>query len=385
MVEFAERDVHTSIRLAVKEIAADFGHEYFLRCAREHRFVDELWEVLFASGFGGVNLPEEWGGGGGGVQEIAIVIEELAASGCPVVFLVVSAMCGPLIAEYGTDEQRGRWLPGLASGSHRMSFATTEADAGSNIYNTATKARWTDGRWVLSGTKLYITGVDSADTVMVVARTGSESDGRATLSLFVVDVTSPGVVGQPMSLEITAPEQQCVLSFANVEVENDRLIGEVPDLGFRQIFAALNPERVTTAAQGIGLGRYFLTKAASYARLREVWGVPIGAHQGVAHHLAEAKIHLDLAQLMTSKAAWLCDSRGDGVGEASAVAKLASADAALECFERAMQVHGGSGFATETGIAALWGLTRLMTIGPVSREMVLNYVAQHSLHLPRSY
>jgi alkylation response protein AidB-like acyl-CoA dehydrogenase len=384
-VDFTESDEHLAIREAVRGIGAKFGHRYFTRCTREGRFTDELWEAIFSAGFGGVNLPERYGGGGGGLAEMAIVIEELAAQGCPLLFLIVAGMCGPIIGDFGTGEQRDQWLPGLASGRTKMAFAITEADAGSNATAiTTTAVRDGDG-WLISGAKQFITGMDVADAVLVVTRTGTAGNGRGLLSLFIVDTAAAGLEFSQIPMEIKAPDHQFSVFFDNVAVPGDRLVGGKPDQGMTQVFSGLNPERVNVAAQATGLGRYFLDKAVAYACQRQVWQVPIGAHQGVAHPLAEVKVQLDLARLMASKAAWLFDRRSPGVGEAAAVAKLAAADAALLALDQAVQVHGGNAFASEYGISDLWGLTRLMRSAPVSREMVLNYVAQHSLGLPRSY
>lgn len=384
-MDFSESSEHLALRDAVSGIAARYGHDYFARCAAEGRFTAELWSDVFDGGFGGVNLPEEYGGGGGGLLEMAIVIEELAAQGCPLLFLIVAGMCGPIINEFGTPEQKERWLPPLAAGRTKMAFAVTESGAGSNAPNISTTAARDGDAWVIKGAKQYITGMDVADAVLVVTRTGTDARGRGILTLFIVDTGAPGVEFKPIPMEIKAPDRQFTVFFDDVVVPADRVIGGVADLGLRQIFSGLNPERVNVAAQAVGLGRYFVGKAVAYAREREVWGVPIGAHQGVAHPLAEAKIELELARLMMYKAAWLFDRGLDGVGEAAAVAKLAAADAVLHAFDQTVQVHGGNAFATEYGIGDLWGLTRLMRSAPVSREMVLNYVAQHSLGLPRSY
>ena len=384
-MDFTESDEHRAIREAVRAIGAKYGHAYFTRCTREGRFTDELWADIFSAGFGGVNLPERYGGGGGGLAEMAIVIEELSAQGCPLLFLIVGGMCGPIIGDFGTDAQRQEWLPGIAGGRTKMAFAITEADAGSNATAITTSAARDGDNWVINGAKQFITGMDVADAVLVVTRTGTDAKGRGLLSLFIVDAAAAGLEFQPIPMEIKAPDHQFSVFFDNVTVPAGRLVGGVPDQGMTQVFSGLNPERVNVAAQATGLGRYFLDKAVGYACQRQVWQAPIGAHQGIAHPLAEAKVQLDLARLMASKAAWLFDQRAPGAGEAASVAKLAAADAALFALDQCVQVHGGNAFASEYGIGDLWGLTRLMRSAPVSREMVLNYVAQHSLGLPRSY
>jgi len=375
------------LREAVAGVAGRFGHEYYVRTARADRRSEELWEALAGPGYLGVSLPEAYGGGGMGIGELAIVCEELAAAGCPLLLLVVSpAICGTVIERHGSEEQRQRWLPGLASGRKKMAFAITEPDAGSNshqVSTTATRAG-TEGGWRLNGTKYYISGVDEADAMLVVTRTGTDArTGRGRLSLFIVDTDAPGLSRQVIPVEIVAPEKQFTLFFDDVEVGPDRLVGSEGD-GLRLVFSGLNPERITGAAIANGLARYSLERAAEYARTRSVWGVPIGAHQGLAHPLAKAKVECELARLMTAKAAWLHD-RGEDAGEAANMAKYAAAEAALAALDQAIQIHGGNGLSSEYGLADLWGFTRLMRTAPISREMILNFVGQHSLGLPRSY
>lgn len=373
------------VRESIRAIGSEFGHVYYAERAASGAKTTELWQAVGAAGFVGVNLPEEYGGGGLGIRELAAVAEELAALGCPLLMLVVSpAICGAVISRFGTEEQRRRWVPSIASGESIMAFAITEPDAGSNSHNLTTTAERDGDGWVLRGTKHYISGVDEADAILVVARTGTdESTGRGRLSLFVVDVDAPGLERAVIPVEMRAPELQFTLFFDGVRLDGDRLIGEEGE-GLKQIFLGLNPERIMTAAGGLGIGRYALDKAVAYARERSVWGRPIGEHQGIAHPLAEAKIDLELARVMTERAAELYDA-GLDAGEESNMAKFAAADAALLCLDRAIQTHGGNGLASEVGLADLWGYARLMRIAPVSREMVLNYVAQHSLGLPRSY
>lgn len=386
-MDFAESELHRDIRASVRAIAEKYGHAYYQRTAAEGSRSEELWNEVAEAGFVGVNLPEEYGGGGLGISELAIVGEELAAHGCPLLLLVVSpAICGTVISAYGTSEQKRRWLPDLCSGSAKMAFAITEPEAGSNSHQLATRASREGEEWVLNGTKHYISGVDESREILVVARTGRTDSGRGRLSLFVVPTDAAGLSMHPIPMQVNAPEKQFTLTFEDVRLPAGRLLGEEGE-GLRQIFVGLNPERIMTAAHACGLARYALDKAARYAQERVVWGVPIGAHQGVAHPLAEASIHRDLAWLMTQRAAWLVDAGMDPreSGVAANSAKFAAADAAGEALDRAIQVHGGHGLSTEFGLADLWGFVRLHKTAPVSREMVLNHIAQQVLHLPRSY
>jgi alkylation response protein AidB-like acyl-CoA dehydrogenase len=373
------------LRSAVAGLAARYGHTYFQEMTSSGAKPDALWKELGNAGFLAVHLPEAYGGGGMGIAELAIVCEEVAAAGCPLLMMLVSpAICGTLLSRYGNDHQRATWLPALASGQDKMAFAITEPDAGSNSHRISTSAKRDGDEWVLSGTKYYISGMDEAGAVLVVARTGTvESSGRAELSLFVVDTDSPGLTVAPIPMEISAPEKQFTVFFDDVPVAADRVVGREGE-GLRQVFAGLNPERLMSAAIATGIGRYALESASRYARERSVWGKPIGSHQGLAHPLARAKIDLELARLMAAKAAW-CFDNGIDAGEAANMAKYAAAEAGLEALDQAIQTYGGNGLATETGLADLWGLARLMRTAPVSREMVLNFVAQHSLELPKSY
>ena len=387
-MDFKESDEHVMLREAVSAIAGKFGHEYYVAKARADERTTELWDAVGDAGFLGVNVPEEYGGGGGGITELAMVTEELAAAGCPLLIIVVSlAICSTLIAKFGTEAQKQRWLPRFATGELKMAFAITEPDAGSNSHNLSLTATRDGDIYRLNGSKYYISGVDEAQAMLVVTRTGVDPDtGRGKLSLFVVDTDTPGLDKQVIPVEITAPEKQYTLFFDNVEVESDRLIGEEGE-GLRQVFFGLNPERILSASLANGISRYVLDKAATYARERQVWDTPIGRHQGISHPLAKAKIDVELARLMTDKAAWLCDFAGDTpeAGEAANMAKYAAAEATLAALDQSIQTHGGNGMSSEYGIADLWGMARLLRIAPVSREMILNFVAQHSLGLPKSY
>lgn len=384
-MDFTEDEAQSELRASVAKLIGRWGHAHYAEAARSDGRLDEVWQAMADHGFVSVNLPAAYGGGGAGIEELAVVCEEAAAAGCPLLLMLVScAISGELIARFGTDAQRQAWLPRLVAGE-KMVFAITEPDAGSNSHRISTTATRDGDAWTLRGTKYYISGVDEAAAVLVVARTGTDPDtGRAQLSLFMVDTDSPGLDRQVIPMEIRSPEKQFTLYFDEVDVGGDRLLGVEGD-GLRQVFFGLNPERIMGAALCNGLGRYALERGADYARTRQVWGTPIGAHQGVAHPLAEAKIGVELARLMTTKAAWLHDRDQPGAGEAANMAKLAAADAAGVALDRAIQTHGGNGLASEYGLADLWGMIRLLRIAPVSREMILNFIAQHSLQLPRSY
>jgi alkylation response protein AidB-like acyl-CoA dehydrogenase len=384
-MNFEEKEEHIMLREAVREIASKYGHSYFVTKAKNDEKADELWRELGNNGFLGVNVPEAYGGGGGGITELAIVLEEISAQGCPLLMMVVSpAICATLISRFGTAKQKEDFLPRFATGELKMSFAITEPDAGSNSHNISTVAEKDGDIYRLSGAKYYISGCDEAQFVLVVARTSTDPNtNKARLSLFLVDLNSKGVEKTLIPVEITAPEKQFSLFFDNVEVPKENLLGKQDD-GLRQVFYGLNPERILSASLAIGLGRYALEKAANYARDRAVWGKPIGTHQGISHPLAVAKVNLEMAALMNAKACWLYDNDKDAA-EAANMAKYFAAEAAFFALDQAIQTHGGNGMSSEFGLADLWGLSRLIRIAPISKEMLLNFVAQHSLGLPKSY
>jgi alkylation response protein AidB-like acyl-CoA dehydrogenase len=376
----------TLLREAVSGIAAGFGPAYIREKVEAKEPPTELWEALAERGYLGVNIPEEYDGGGRGLTELAAVGEELAKAGCPLLLLLVSpAIAGSVLARHGTPEQKERWLRGIGRADLRVAFAITEPDAGTNTHNLSTRAERRNGSYVLRGTKTFISGVEDAHALLVVARTGTnEESGRGLLSLFMVDTDAPGLERQVVPTAPRNADRQWQLFFDDVEVDADRLVGP-EHAGLAVVFDGLNPERIMTAALAIGAARRALEQAAEYARDRVVWSGPIGAHQGISHPLAEAKIELELAALMNRKACALYDAGAKGAGEASNMAKYAAAEAAIHCVDRAIQTHGGNGVALEYGLTDMWWAVRTMRIAPVSREMILNYVAEHSLGLPRSY
>jgi alkylation response protein AidB-like acyl-CoA dehydrogenase len=384
-MDFAPNDDHTALRQSVAAICDKFGSSYYVERAEKHESTQELWGALGEHGFIGINIPEEYGGGGAGLTELALVVEESAARGTPLLLmLVASAISGEVIATYGSDAQKQEWLPRLASGEGKVVFAITEPEAGSNTRRMTTTATRDGDDYVLRGEKYYISGVDEADAVLVVAKTGvDEATGHGQLSLFIVDTDAPGLEKHVIPVSVSLPERQYTLNFDDVRVPASRLVGTEGE-GFTQVFHGLNPERITGAALCVGIGRHVLDQASAHVQQRKVWDVPIGAHQGVAHPLAQAKIEIELAALMTARAAWLHD-HGEPAGEASNMAKYAAAEAALAATDAAIQCHGGNGLATEYGLLPYWGMARLLKIAPVNREMILNFVAQHSLGLPRSY
>ncbi|MCP3811592.1 acyl-CoA dehydrogenase, partial [Mycobacteriaceae bacterium Msp059] len=303
----------------------------------------------------------------------------------PMLIWVISpAICGSILAHHGSEEMKQRWLPGIADGSQKIAFGLTEPDAGSNSHNVKTTARKTASGWVLSGSKYYISAIDQCDALLVVARDGDHSTSeKSKLSLFVVPTAAKGLSYQQIDTSIVSPDKQFTVFLDEVEVAEDALIGQAGN-GLRQVFDGLNPERILVGAICGGVGRYAIEKATAYAKERTVWSTPIGAHQGISHPLAESHIAVELSRLATALSAQQFDA-GLPAGEAANIAKFSASEAALKALDQAIQTHGGNGLSHEYGLSELWFVTRLMRTAPVSREMVLNFVAQTSLGLPRSY
>jgi alkylation response protein AidB-like acyl-CoA dehydrogenase len=377
-------DHHADLRASVAKLAGKYGRKYFQDIVARGEKPTELWRELGAAGFLGAHIAEEYGGSGGGLGDLNVIIEEVAAQGCPLLYLVIQSICAPIIAGHGSEQLKNDWLPALASGTKKMSFAITEPDAGSNTYNISTTATRTETGWKLQGSKYWTSGVDEADAMLVVARDGDLSTpDRAALSMFIVPCDAPGISFTPIDSALKSPTKSFTLFFDDVQIDEDALIGE-RGAGLRQVFVGLNPERVSAAALNNGMARFALRQGASYASDRKVWKTPIGAHQGVSHPLAEAYIGVQAARLLTARAAQLYDM-GEDAAEAANMAKFSSAESSLKALDQAIQVHGGNGLSNEYGLADMWFIARLHRTAPVSREMILNYVAQHSLGLPKSY
>ncbi len=386
-MDLRETDEQQLLRSSVAAMAAKYGHGYMLEKARTGGKTTELWADAGAAGYLGVAVPAEYGGGGAGMVELSIVAEEIAAAGCPLLLIVVSpAIAATVIATSGTAEQKERWLPRFADGSVRMSFAITEPDAGSNSHRITTTARRDPaGGWRLSGTKYYISGVDETDATLVVARLEDAASGTLRPAMFIVPTDTPGMTFQPIDMAIHSPEKQFTVFFDDAHLPDDALVGG-EEAGLAALFAGLNPERITVAAYSNGLARYALRKGVDYAKDRTVWKAPIGSHQAIAHPLAKAHVEVELARMATTRAAWFYDA-GDhaAAGEAANIAKYAAAEAAINAVDAAVQAHGGNGMSMEYGVGSLIGAVRAARIAPVSREMILNFISQHTLGLPKSY
>ncbi|MBE3558093.1 MAG: acyl-CoA/acyl-ACP dehydrogenase [Ktedonobacteraceae bacterium] len=384
MTEIAER--LEMINEVAQGIIKRFDRAYWLKCVREHRFTNEMWQAMGEAGLLGLGVPEEFGGAGGGVTEMVALMEVLAEAGIPPLFLVVTGLSRVPIIKYGTQEQNRRYVEPTTTGQKKLCFAITEPDAGTNTFKMQTLARPAADGWVLNGQKVFISGANESDYMLVVCRTRAFSEGedrQQGLSLFVVDTRSAGIELQKLNINVGWPEQQFLVFFNDVVLPADALIGK-EGAGTKYLFDGLNPERLLVAAMSVGIGNYALRRAVEYAKIRAPFGKPIGAYQGLQHPMARAKTHLEAARLMMYKAAE-CFDAGEKAGPESNMAKLLASEAAVEAVDIAIQTHGGNGFDADYDIITLWPGVRLLQVAPINNEMLLNYIGEHVLGLPKSY
>ena len=370
------------------ELAKTYDRAYWMEHARAHRFPEAMYQQIAADGFLGTMVPEAYGGSGLGMTEMLLFQEGLANQGIPLLSLVIGATMsmGPL-AEHGTEAQKQRFLPAACKGEIRFCFAITEPDAGTNTIRISTLAKpRADGRFSLSGRKTYITDAGESDYALVVARTTAHTEVKRKtdgFTLFLVDLKAKGIEMHPIPVSVPLPEIQYQVFFDDVDLGPDAVLGEVGK-GFNILFESLNPERILGGAICSGVGRYALEKAVAYACERVVFNGPIGAYQALQHPLAKARTEIELASLMARKAAWLFD-QGLPCGAEANMAKLAASQAGVNAVDASLQCFGGNGFTQEYGIFDLYPLVRLTKTAPVNNEMILNYIAEHVLGLPRSY
>ncbi|MDF1830830.1 MAG: acyl-CoA/acyl-ACP dehydrogenase [Porticoccaceae bacterium] len=371
-----------------QSLVKSYDRKYWMECADAGRFPEEMYKQVAADGFVGTMVPEAYGGAGLGLLEMDLFLEGLSNQGIPLLSLVIGAtMSMAPIGDHGTEEQKQKYLPDACSGKTRFCFAITESGAGTNTIQATTIAKQTpDGRFKLSGNKTFITDFVESDYALVVARTTPHTEvERKTdgFTLFIVDTKAKGVAANKIPVSIPIPEIQYEVFFDDVDLGPEHVLGEVGK-GFNILFESLNPERVLVGSICTGIGRYAMERAVEYANDRVVFNGPIGAYQALQHPLAKAKTEIELASLMTRKAAWLFD-RGEACGGESNMAKYAAAEAALHAVDASLQCFGGNGFTKEYGIFDIYPMVRLFKTAPLNSEMILNYIGEYVLGLPRSY
>ncbi|MFE4523754.1 acyl-CoA dehydrogenase family protein [Cytobacillus firmus] len=379
------------LKEGVRKIAQKYGLEYWREKDAQHEFVNELWSELGKNGYIGVAISEEYGGAGLGLIEMAMVIEELAKSGAGStvgqLFMLTPVFGGVTIELHGNKAQKQEFLPKIASGEMNFCMALTEPNAGSNSLEITTFAKKEGDHYIINGQKIWISGVNIADKMLLVARTAKKEDVQKKtdgISLFLVDVDDPAITAQPIEKVGTHTVRSDAVFIENLKVHKDDLIGE-EGKGWRYLVDTLNAERIVTTAGLVGTGELALKLAVDYSKERVVFNnTPIGAYQGIQFPLAELSAEINVAQLMNYKAAWLYDQSLPNGAEAN-TAKLIAGKAAFQVCDRAMQVMGGYGYAKEYHVERLWRDVRLFKMAPVSEEMILNFIAQHNLGMPRSY
>jgi acyl-CoA dehydrogenase len=388
-VDFALTEDQETIRTAVADLARRFDDEYWLERDEKHEFPIEFYDAMAAAGWLGITIPEEYGGHGLGITEASLVLEEVARSGggmnaASSIHLSIFGM-HPVVV-HGSAELKRSTLPRVATGDLHVCFGVTEPGAGLDTSRVTTFARRDGDSYVVNGRKVWISKAMESEKILLLTRTTSRADvSRPTdgMTLFLTDLDRSHVDIRPIRKMGRNAVTSNELFIDELRVPVEHRVGEEGQ-GFRYLLDGLNPERMLIAAEALGIGRVALDKAARYAKERVVFDRPIGMNQGIQFPLADSLARLDAAELMLRKATWLYD-RGQPCGREANTAKYLCADAGFEAADRALQTHGGMGYAEEYHVARYFREARLMRIAPVSQEMVLNYLGSHVLQLPRSY
>jgi acyl-CoA dehydrogenase len=388
-VDFEPTEDQAIIRKAVAELAARFDDQYWMEKDLAHEFPAEFYQAFAEAGWLGITTPEKYGGHGFGITEASIVIEEIAASGggmnaASSVHLSIFGL-HPVIV-HGSEDLKQRNLPRIVTGDLHACFGVTEPGAGLDTTKITTFARRDGDHYVVNGRKVWISKAMESEKILLLTRTtrfdevDKKTDG---LTLFFTDLDRDHVDIRPIQKMGRNAVSSNELFIDDLPIPVADRVGEEGQ-GFRYILDGLNPERMLVAAEALGLGRAALRRAVKYAGEREVFGRPIGMNQGLQFPLADSLARLDAAELALRKATWLYD-RGQPCAREANTAKYLCADAGFDAADRALQTHGGMGYAEEYHVARYFREARLLRIAPISQEMVLNYLGSHVLGLPRSY
>jgi acyl-CoA dehydrogenase len=389
-MDFSLDEEHRLIKQSVKQIASDYGDEYWRRIRQQEEFPTEIYEDLAKEGWLSLLFPQEYGGQEMGMFELVLVMEALGEEDAweAANALVLPMTFGGLgILKHGTEDQKDEYLPGIINGDHFWAGGITEPDSGLNTANISTVAEFNGDKYVINGQKQFISGIHDAHRLLLLARIDESGEDRPPhegLTMFIVDPSRDGIEYNEIPLDIYWPEKTYQVHINDLEVDEESILGTKGD-GLKQIFSVLNPERITTAAISYCVGLKALNQAVEYAKNREVWSAPIGSHQAIQFPLADAYSDLELAKMAIRAAAWKYDHGMDGVGEISNIANLQAGKGAWNACEAAMTTFGGMSVSADLDIAALWQVVRHYRIAPVSEEMIRNYIGQHVLGLPRSY
>lgn len=390
-MNFEPTEEQTLLAATARRVGEKFGLEYWRELDAAGAFPADIWREICAAGLCGVAVPEAYGGSGLGMLDLAICVENLCAAGggstLSQMFMLNPIFGGVTLSRLGNDDQKASLLPGLVSGDIMFAMALTEPNAGSNSLEIHSFADADGDGWRLRGQKVWITAVPQATKLLVVARTKTLADSKGKtdgISLFLIDRDRAGLTHQAIDKVGTRTLPSSSIFFDNVRVEASELVGTLHG-GFRQLLDVLNTERIVTTAGLVGTAELAAKLAIDYATDRKIFGnQPIGSYQAIQFPLAEAHIQTECARLMNYKAASLHD-QGKPYGSEANMGKWLAGHAAGLATDRAIQTMGGMGYSKEFHVERLWRDARLFRIAPISEEMVLNFVAQHDLGLPRSY
>ncbi len=388
-MEFALTDNQRSIDQAVRRVCARFDDAYWLEHDRTGEFPSEFRQAMVEGGWLGIAMPEQYGGAGLGITEAAVLMHAVANSGGAMsaasTFHINIFGPHPIVV-FGNDNQRQRWLPPLIEGRETACFAVTEPDAGLDTGNLRTEARLEGAHYVVEGRKVWTSTAQVADKLMLLARTTPRTSDVSSvdgLTLFYTDLDRERIQVREIDKMGRKAVDSNELFIDGLMVPVEDRIGE-EGKGFRYLLDGLNPERILIAAEAIGIGRNALDRAKRYAKERVVFGRPIGQNQAIQHPLARSWVELEAGWLLVLRAAWAYD-QGLACGAEANAAKYFAAEAAFKACERALMTHGGMGYAREFQVERLLREVLIPRIAPVSQELVLCYLAERVLELPRSY
>jgi acyl-CoA dehydrogenase len=388
-MDFSETEEQRLIRESVRKLCVEFPDEYWDQHDREGEFPTSFFNKMAAGGWIGIAMPEQYGGAGKGMQEASIVLEEVAASGAAMngaTALHLSIFGMHPVVKHGTEAMREKYLPLVARGAMQVAFGVTEPDAGSDATAIETFARLEGDHYIVRGRKVWTTKAIESERVLLLVRTTPKAQVKRKtdgMTLLLAELQKPEVTISPIAKLGRNAVRSCEVVYDDLKVSVSDRVGEEGQ-GFRYLLDGLNAERILIAAEALGIGRAAIRRAVNYANERIVFDRPIGKNQGIAFPLAEVQIQLDAAELMIRKAAWLSDNKLP-CGKEANMAKWLAAEAGFKAADCAIQTHGGFGYAREYHVERYWREARLMKLAPISQEMILNFVSEHVLGLPRSY
>ncbi len=388
-MDFGESQEEQMLQSTARQIAEEFGPEYWREKEEKGEFAEDFWDELSDAGFNALLVPEEYGGAGMGMQEMGNAMETLCSEGCGMAgtwYLVLTAtMAATGIIKNGSEEQKQEYLPDIAEGDVMFSVGITEPEAGTNTLNIDTKADKEGGEWVLNGKKAWITFSDISDYIILVTRTtpknevDNPTDG---ITLFIAPLDDSAIDVSPIPKHAINYSNSCEVFIEDLRLDEDSVLGEVGD-GWWALLDTLNPERIAFSAAATGIGQLAAKKAVDYTSEREVFNEPIGSYQGVQFPITEAFSRMECASVMRNKAAWLYDNNRD-CGYETNIAKSVAVDAGIDTVYHSMQSFGGWGYAKEYDVERWWREINLLRLAPVTQQMAMNHTAQ-KIGFPKSY